>query len=134
MTTEKQFQQQVLELAGLYGWRAYHTFDSRRSAAGFPDLVLGRPPRLIFAELKTATGRVSAAQQAWLDDLTAVANAIGRCWDDPSPPAVAVFIWRPDDLQRIANVLAAGRVEPSGVQAVTPLGGHHQRLGGGRAA
>ena len=40
--TEKQFQQSVVEVARTLKWRVYHTHDSRRSAAGFPDLVLTR--------------------------------------------------------------------------------------------
>lgn len=37
---EKVFQAQVLDLAHLSGWLCYHTHNSRRSAPGFPDLVL----------------------------------------------------------------------------------------------
>ena len=40
--TEKKFQAAVLQIANMYGWLAYHTHDSRRSAPGFPDLVLVR--------------------------------------------------------------------------------------------
>ena len=36
--TEKGFQAAVVELARLRGWLVYHTYDSRRSAKGFPDL------------------------------------------------------------------------------------------------
>jgi hypothetical protein len=67
--TEAEWQRQVLELAGYYGWRSYHTYDSRRSTPGFPDLVLVRPPELLFVELKTDKGRLSAAQRDWLADL-----------------------------------------------------------------
>ena len=47
----------------------YHTRDSRRSPSGFPDLVCVGPGFVIYRELKTARGRVSAAQQRWLDAL-----------------------------------------------------------------
>src|SRR5688572_19177552 len=40
--TERAFQAQVVKYARLMGWTAYHTHDSRRSQAGFPDLVLVR--------------------------------------------------------------------------------------------
>jgi hypothetical protein len=86
--TEKQFQRQVLQLARFYGWKAYHTFDSRRSCDGFPDLVLaklGRTP--IHAELKTQTGEVSPEQIAWLESLGG-------------------YLWRPSQLQVIADLLA----------------------------
>lgn len=54
--SEAAFQQKVEQLAGHCGWRIYHTHDSRRSAAGFPDLVMVRDVRLIFAELKSDIG------------------------------------------------------------------------------
>ena len=75
--TEKTLQDVVLRAAALLGWRTYHTFDSRRSAPGFPDLVLVHVRHgVLFRELKTATGRPSAAQREWLVDLTAAgANA-----------------------------------------------------------
>ena len=82
--TEKQLQEAVIACAKLLGWRVYHTWDSRRSAPGFPDLVLVLPgSRLIFAELKTETGKVSDAQNQWLDDLGSVT------WDTEE------YIWRP---------------------------------------
>lgn len=84
--TEKQLSDGIYELATLLGWRSYHTFDSRRSTAGFPDWVFVRNGHAIFAELKTATGKVSPAQQEWLDDLLAVSVAAHR---------VQVFEWRP---------------------------------------
>ena len=62
--TERQFQRQVLDLARLCGYRAYHTHDSRRSQPGFPDIVLVNPERrhTLFVELKTSTGRVTAGR------------------------------------------------------------------------
>jgi hypothetical protein len=35
--SEKDFQETVLTLARLRGWKCYHTHDSRRSEAGFPE-------------------------------------------------------------------------------------------------
>lgn len=64
--TEAQLQAAVIACARLLGWRVYHTHDSRRSAAGFPDLCMVRDNRLIFAELKSARGRVSDDQEEWL--------------------------------------------------------------------
>jgi len=91
--SEKAWQQVVLDLAGWRGWRTYHPFDSRRSTPGWPDLVLVRRGRLLVAELKTATGRVSADQQAWLTDLSAC-------------PGVEVFVWRPSAWPAVQEVLA----------------------------
>ncbi len=94
--TEKQLQAQVVQLARLTGWRCYHTFDSRRSAPGFPDLVLARPPRLIFAELKSEKGRLRPAQVEWLEALAEVERA------------PEVFLWRPADFGDIQSTLRKG--------------------------
>lgn len=70
--SEADFQQAVVDLARIRGWLAFHVHDSRRGlGAGFPDLVLlhERTGELLFVELKTSSGRVSMAQQTWLDAL-----------------------------------------------------------------
>lgn len=69
--SEKAFMAQVVELAKLRGWTVYHSWTSIHSPCGFPDLVLARPPRVIFWECKSERGRVSLDQRAWLDRLTA---------------------------------------------------------------
>lgn len=94
--SEKQFQVQVVELAGYGGWLVYHTHDSRRSALGFPDLVLVRPPRLIFAELKSEEGRIRPEQRTWLE-------ALFGCTRAPES-----YLWRPRDLQEIQALLQRG--------------------------
>ncbi|MDJ0322134.1 VRR-NUC domain-containing protein [Pseudarthrobacter sp. PS3-L1] len=88
----------VLQVAGLYGWElAYHTFDSRRSVAGFPDLVLvsSRRGRVLFRELKSDVGRVSVDQGVWIAGLTA--------------GGVDAGVWRPADARsgRIVRELTA---------------------------
>jgi hypothetical protein len=115
---EAAFQRQVEQLAAFYGWRSYHTHDSRRSAAGFPDLVLVRGPELLFVELKTDRGLPTAAQTAWLEALGEVGEAVAE-WTHghgpdaragESPPAVEAHLWRPamfDDV--IHPRLARGR-------------------------
>ena len=63
---ERDWQNTVRDLATTLGYRkAYHTYDSRRSDTGFPDLVLVRD-RIIFLELKREQGKVSATQASWL--------------------------------------------------------------------
>jgi len=69
--TERQLQDAVIGCAQSLGYAVYHTYDSRRSQLGFPDLVLvrawysGPSPRVVFVELKSATGRLSPAQVTW---------------------------------------------------------------------
>jgi hypothetical protein len=95
--TEKQFQEAVIDFARALGWLVYHTFDSRRSAAGFPDLVLVRREQLIFAELKTERGRVSEPQQEWIQSLLLIERATAR--------TVSVAVWRPSDWSLIEEIL-----------------------------
>ena len=89
--TEAQLQATILEAAGWHKWLVYHTHDSRRSAAGYPDLTLARGTRLVFAELKSAKGKVTHAQQAWLDALAAT--------------GAEVYVWRPPDLAEALRIL-----------------------------
>jgi hypothetical protein len=90
---EREFQASVVDLALLRGWKAWHDHDSRRNVAGLPDLLLVRPPRVLFAEIKAARGRLSPSQRTWLD-------ALGRC------PGVEVHVWRPGDWSEIEEALA----------------------------
>lgn len=72
-------------------WRTYHTLRSKGSEPGFPDLVLVRPPRLIFAELKSDRGRLSRAQREWRADLEAC--------------GVEAYTWRPSERSHIEAIL-----------------------------
>ncbi len=113
-----------MEYARLRQWRAYHAPDNRPGrngavqavAAGFPDLVLLRGVRLIFAELKADGKYPTPAQREWLDELRgvgeAVDGAVGRAQvvvvDDPDTPepSVEAYVWRPKDWDEIERVLA----------------------------
>ena len=88
--TEKQFQAKVIALAKKTGWLIYHTYDSRRSEAGYPDLTLVRD-RVIFAELKTRTGKLSPDQTVWIDRL--------------KKAGAEVYVWRPSQLNEIVKTL-----------------------------
>jgi len=64
--------------------------------AGFPDLILVKPGArggIIFAELKSDLGRVAAHQRDWLRAIDAAGGE--------------VCVWRPADLQTIAERLSA---------------------------
>lgn len=89
--TERRFQQQVLDLAKLLHWRSYHTWNSMHSTGGFPDLVLVKRPRIVFAELKREGKAPTPEQQAWLDDLRAC--------------GAEAYLWRPSDWPEIERLL-----------------------------
>lgn len=93
MLSEKSFQSQVIEMARLLGWWCYHTYDSRRCVAGFPDLHLShaQKKRVVFAELKTDKGRLSAYQSAWIAHLREA--------------GAEVYVWRPSDWPAIEEAL-----------------------------
>ena len=96
---EKVFQQAVVELAVIHGWRVYHVFDSKKvTGKGFPDLVLarkgasGRPGECIFRELKTERGRVSRDQKEWIGILVSA--------------GIDAKVWRPKDWLEIEERLS----------------------------
>lgn len=102
--SERDWQAQVLELAELYRWRVHHcrpaqTRSGRWSTPiqgdpGFPDLVLVRGGRVIFAELKTDNPRAQLGpeQARWRDALLGA----GLEW----------FCWRPRHLDEVQETLA----------------------------
>ncbi len=89
---EKEFQKDVLELCDWFGWAAYHTYDSRKSNPGFPDLVLARE-RVLFVELKVSSNKMSDHQLRWMEYLL---NA-GAEW----------YEWRPKDQPDVLKTLEA---------------------------
>ena len=105
--SERIFQDHVLQLCNLYGWLAHHVPPMRYNnknalgnnwgtggLAGMPDLTLisqnGRG--IIYAELKTATGKVSPHQLQVLRTL--------------HRNGAEVYLWRPKDLKDIAKRLS----------------------------
>lgn len=89
--TEKAFMAQVVALAKLRGWMVYHSHDSRQCEPGFPDLVMVRGERLIFAELKRDGERPTEAQRVWM-------LALGKAAD--------CRLWRPLDWELIERELS----------------------------
>lgn len=89
--TEKEWTAQVVELARTLGYKRYHTYRSKHSESGWPDEALVRD-RLILAELKRESGKVSDAQQQWLDALAGAGQE--------------VYLWRPSDLEEVGLVLS----------------------------
>jgi hypothetical protein len=116
-TSEDDWQQTVIDYAHLRKWKVAHFRAARTSrtyinkkgerknvwvtavqadGSGFPDLVLCRPPRIIFVELKSDNGELSKAQEEWLQE---IANCMGDKgylgWD----------VWRPRDWESVQKVL-----------------------------
>jgi VRR-NUC domain len=87
---EKAFMAAVVALAKRNGHKVYHTRDSRKSEAGFPDLVFVREA-VITAELKVDGGKLTAAQASWVDAFNATCVP---CW-----------VWFPKDWERIEAIL-----------------------------
>jgi hypothetical protein len=88
-TSEKDLLAMAVQAARLCGYLCYHTWNSSHSAKGYPDLTCCRLPSpahpdadLIIRELKTERGKVTPAQQAWIDGF--VANGIDAAILRPS--------------------------------------------------
>lgn len=85
---EAAFQTWVIDLARLRGWLCAHVRDSRRQDTdGLPDLVCARNGVVILLELKTARGKTSPKQDAWL------AAAGGHLFRPGERDAVSRLLW-----------------------------------------
>lgn len=104
--TEAEFQRQVTDLATMLGWSWAHFRPARTTrgwrvpvsgplGAGWPDLVLVRDDRLIFAELKRSVRNRPSVDQTFA--LTLLADA------------AEVYVWYPEDIDEIARVLGSPR-------------------------
>ena len=89
---EEEFQAAVIDVARRNCWKHYHTRDSRKSVAGFPDLVLVRG-RVLWRELKAGAGRLTPGQESWLEALAAAGQD--------------ARVWRPGDWPEILETLGA---------------------------
>lgn len=97
---EAGFQSAVIDLARLRGWHVMHARPARTAKGwrtpiqgdvGYPDLTLARLGWVIFAELKSSSGRLTEAQAGWLRALTS--------------PRTRAEVWRPVDWPHIEEVL-----------------------------
>jgi hypothetical protein len=89
--TEAQFQQRITDYCDWRRLKWHHETDSRKSKKGFPDLVIAGPGKIIFAELKSAKGRVTREQQEWIEAVR---------W-----AGITAYVWRPDDWPEVKAVL-----------------------------
>lgn len=95
LLSEKAWQAWVVDYARLNGWTTFHVLHSRGMEAGWPDLVLVRPPELLIVELKREGGKLTAAQGRVLEMLE-------RCHVD-------VAVWRPADEPEVLERLRRAR-------------------------
>jgi hypothetical protein len=103
--TEAELQANVIELAHALGWLIVHqrpalTTSGYRTAIqgdkGFPDVVAAKDGRVLLAELKTQTGRLTAEQQRWVT-------------------ASEAYVWRPEnwfngDIRRALSTTTPGEM------------------------
>lgn len=92
---EAEFERWIIRTARRLGWSGFHIRMSmavlqgvnKGDAYGWPDWVFARRDRLIFRELKSDTGRMSAEQRAWAQRLLDAGQDVD--------------VWRPKDEARI---------------------------------
>jgi hypothetical protein len=100
--SEATFTAQVIELARWLGWRVAHFRPAMTKrgnwvtavsgdGVGFPDIFALRHNRRLMAELKSARGKLTPAQEEWLE----VARIAG----------IEAYVWRPADIEQIEGVL-----------------------------
>ena len=99
--TEKELQATVTKALQWGNWLAYHTYDSRRSEPGFPDVVAlsYRPHRMLVLELKSEKGKLTDAQAAWMARFTMLSIAAGA-------RHVRVGVLRPSHLDLVLSWIA----------------------------
>lgn len=91
-------QERVRQRAIAYGWKFFHTWNSQKSAAGFPDCEMVRPPYMIKVELKRQHEEPTPDQQGWLDAYAEIERAIKAAGYRGAWPYLRVRVWRPMDL------------------------------------
>ena len=106
LVKEAEFQQTIIDLAHLKGWRIAHFRSVRQQradgrvfystpvqgdGAGFPDLLMLRDERMVAAEIKVGSNKTSDVQDEWLD---AFRNA-----------GAEVYVWYPKDWDEACRVL-----------------------------
>lgn len=84
------WQRLVKDWAHFCGWKIQHSSMLGDGTPGIPDLILVKK-RVIFVQLKSERGQLTAAQRLWRDKLLAA----GACW----------YLWRPSDWEAMLTLL-----------------------------
>jgi hypothetical protein len=118
LQTERDFQDAVAEMAQHLGWKVAHFRPARAragyrtpvkyDAAGYPDLTMCRPPRVIFVEMKSQRGRIAPRQQEWL-------AALSQC------SGIESYVWRPTEWHNITRILATDSRQLTLPEPVNPM-------------
>lgn len=99
--SERLWQEKVIQIASTCGWDAHHIRPGKYGntyktdgLAGMPDLLLigRRGQGILFAELKTAKGKLSSAQELRLTQLM--------------QNGVECHLWRPADEDKVVKRLS----------------------------
>jgi len=106
---ERDFQKSIIDLAEKFGWSVYHVTNVRgnlraHTSPGFPDLVLCKPPRVVFAEIKTEKGKLTPAQEHWQKKL------LGSGMD--------ARVWRPRHWPEIDKLLTTNWMRHPGLRRI----------------
>lgn len=117
---ERQFQAWVIDVAKRHGWTVKHTPTPMRPiggsrfvpdprGAGLPDLILFHedPPRIIFAECKSAKGSLSDEQREVLRLLRQIAR---EAVDVDGYHVIGVYVWSPGVRSLIETILRSKAV------------------------
>lgn len=99
LMSEVDLQKSVEDLLTLYGWRWHHETDSRKSRAGFPDLIAVHPSgRFLLIELKgyDARGRLGKVTDEQLEWIGAWNQAARHAIGEPHGQ-ICAYIWGPMD-------------------------------------
>lgn len=87
--SEKQWQSEVVEILQRFGWKVYHTFDSRRSEKGFPDIfaIHVKSGDVMAIELKRQIENPTPEQEEW-----------GALFEHAQ---IDWYVWRPSDIDEV---------------------------------
>jgi len=100
--SETAFSTQVEDLFDRFGWKWMHIKPSimqsgrwassmNEGGKGWLDYIALRPPRVVVAELKDASTKMTPEQEEWF-----------RLWGECG---IEVYLWRPKHIEEIAEIL-----------------------------
>ena len=109
--SEQRFLDRVRALAKGNGFHAYHTHRSDRSEPGFPDLVCTDGTRILIAELKSATGKLTEEQAQWIALLSHTGLVDVRVWKPSDWPEIYAYFTQGTPTTQHANADTGARAQ-----------------------